>query len=144
MMISEKLVKLIEENADTLTKAWLADVQKHPDTPNYHKHDKDELYDRCFTIYNQLGEWLSYKTTKQDIADYYVPIGKQRRAEGFALSEVIQALIMIRRHLWLKIISDGLLDTAMELNRALELNNRVILFFDRAIFYVTKGYENEK
>jgi hypothetical protein len=28
--------------------------------------------------------------------------------------------------------------------KALELNNRVILFFDRAIHYTAMGYENEE
>jgi len=143
MFVSEKLVGLIEQNADTLAKEWLADVQKHPDTPTYHKFDPEELYRRCFIIYSQLGRWLSYETTKQDIARYYMPLGKQRRKEGFAISEVIQALVIIRRRLWLKVLSDGLLDTALELHRAMELNNRVILFFDRAIFYSAVGYEQK-
>lgn len=41
-------------------------------------------------------------------------IRKQRRLEGFALSEVIQALIIIRRQIWLKIQTDGYLDTALD------------------------------
>lgn len=141
MLISEKLVKLIEKDADSLTNEWLADIQKHPDTPTYHKFDAKELYRRCFTIYSQLGKWLSNETTKADIAQYYIPLGKKRRTEGFAVSEVIQALILIRRRLWLKVLAEGFLDSALELNRALELNNRVVLFFDRAIFYTAKGYE---
>jgi hypothetical protein len=141
MLISEKLVELIEHNADSLTKQWLAAVQKHPDTPTYHKFNPDELYRRSYTVYSQLGKWLSKETTKEDIAKYYITLGQQRRKEGFALSEVIQALIITRRHLWLKVISEGLLDTALELYRAMELNNRVVLFFDRAIFYTSLGYE---
>lgn len=141
MLISEKLVELIERNADSLTKRWLADVQKHLDTPTYHKFNPDELYRRSYTVYSQLGKWLSKETTKEEIAKYYIALGQQRRKEGFALSEVIQALIITRRHLWLKVSSEGLLDTALELYRAMELNNRVILFFDRAIFYASVGYE---
>jgi len=36
-----------------------------------------------------------------------------------------------------------LLDSAYELNQALEMNNNVVYFFDRAIYYVTIGYEEE-
>jgi hypothetical protein len=68
-------------------------------------------------------------------------MGGQRRKEGFALSEVISALIVTRRHIWLKVLSDGVLDTALHLNQALELNNRVLLYFDRAIYYSAVGYE---
>lgn len=144
MLISQSLVNLIERNADSLTREWLADVQEHPDTPTYHTFAPDELYRRCFKVYSQLEKWLSHETPKEEIADNYMQLGKKRHQEGFALSEVIQALILIRRRLWLKILSEGLLDSALEYSRALELNNRVILFFDRAIFYTALGYEKEK
>jgi len=143
MLISQKLVELIEHDADKLTKRWLKDVQKRPETPTYHTFDPSELYHRAYRVYSQLGKWISNETSKEDIAAYYTAMGAQRRKEGFALSEVIQALITTRRYLWLKVLSDGLLDTALDLHKGLDLNNRVVLFFDRAIYYTAKGYENE-
>jgi hypothetical protein len=68
-------------------------------------------------------------------------LGAQRREEGFSLAEVIQALIIARRHIWLKVQSEGFLDTILDLNQAMELSNRVVLFFDRAIVYTAVGYE---
>ncbi len=144
MFISQKLVELIERDADKLTIRWLEDVRKRPETPTYHTFDRDELYHRAHTVYSQLGKWISYETTKEDIATHYIALGVQRRKEGFALAEVIEALILTRRYIWLKVLSDGLLDTAMDLHKAMELNNRVILFFDRVIYYTAKGYEKEK
>jgi hypothetical protein len=51
-------------------------------------------------------------------------------------------MIITRRHIWLKVMSEGFLDTALDMYKALELNNRVILFFDRAIHFTALGYEN--
>ena len=119
MLISQTLVNLIERNADNLTKEWLADVQKHPDTPTYHNFAPDELYKRCFKVYSQLEKWLSYETPKEEIAGTYMQLGKTRRSEGFGLPEVIQALILVRRRLWLRILSEGFLDSALEYSRAL-------------------------
>lgn len=79
--------------------------------------------------------------TEADIARDYTELGAQRRSEGFLLSEVIQALIVTRQVLWRKVEADGLLDTALDLYAALELNDRVTLFFDRAIFHAARGYE---
>lgn len=143
MPLSQRLIDLIEKNADGLTRAWLNDVRKHPDTVTYHRFDEKMLYDRAFAVYSQIGRWVSRKTTKDDIAKYYKALGKERREEGFELSEVIYALILTKRHLWLKVLSDGLLDSALDLYKALELNNRVVLFFDRAFFYTTAGYMEE-
>ena len=139
--ISDKLIKLIERDADQLTKNWLSNVRSHPTTPTYHNYNEKKLFERAYRVYSQLGQWISRETSKQDIEQYYTALGRQRKEEGFSLSEVIQALIITRRHVWLKVLSEGLLDTVLDHHQALELNNRVILFFDRAIFYTALGYE---
>lgn len=140
--IFDRLVHLIERNAEQLTKNWLNDVKKNPYTPTYHTYDEKELFNRAFDVYSRLNKWISRETSKEDIHKHYFALGAQRRKEGFALSEVILALIISRRHIWLKVLSEGFLDTALDLHRALELNNRVILFFDRAIHYTALGFEN--
>lgn len=139
--ISDKLVELIEKNANQLSNNWLDDVQKHPHTPTYHTYDEEKLYNRAFDVYSRLGQWISKETTKEDIYKHYLAMGIQRRKEGFALSEVIQAMIITRRHIWLKVMSEGFLDSALDMYKALELNNRVVLFFDRAIHFIALGYE---
>ena len=141
-LVSQKLVDLIEKNADELTLNWLRDIKQHTGTPTYHTYDENELYDRAFRVYSQLGKWISRETTKEEIAAHYKALGAERRREGFALSEVIQALICTRRHLWLKILGEGLIDNVLELNQAMELNNRVVLFFDRAVYYTILGFES--
>ncbi|MCP4197806.1 MAG: hypothetical protein GY762_11715 [Proteobacteria bacterium] len=141
MLISRNLVDLIEKNADALTKKWLNDVNGDPNLPTYRRYDDGELYERAFTVYSHLGKWLSTDTTRKDIEKTYRALGAQRQREGFKLHEVIQALITVRRVLWLKVAADGLLDTALDLKSAMELNSRVIVFFDRAIFYAAQGYE---
>ena len=144
MTISRKLVGLIEHNADALAKRWLELVKKHPATVSYHTYDEVELYQRAFSVYSQLGKWLSDSTGKEEVQKIYTAMGAQRRKEGFELSEVMQALIITRRVLWAKIEGDGLLDNALDLNLALQLNNRTILFFDRAMLYAAQGYEAGK
>jgi len=139
--MSDKLVKLIEKNANQLTKNWLNDVRKHPHTKTYHKYNEEELYNRAFDVYSRLSKWISRETSKEEIYDHYFALGVRRRKEGFSLSEVIQAMIITRRHIWLKVMSEGFLDTALDMYKALELNNRVVLFFDRAIHYTAIGYE---
>jgi len=141
MYISERLVEMIERNADELAGKWLKDVRTRPETPTYRTFDPDLLFDRVRSVYSHLGRWISRETTEEEVASYYVSLGSRRREEGFALSEVMWALVITRRHIWYKVLSDGLLDTSLELNQALELNNRVVLFFDKAAYYLCKGYE---
>jgi hypothetical protein len=140
--ISQKLVELIERHADELTKDWLHDVHKNSGMPTCRNCETEKLFDQTFSVFDQLSKWISRdERTKADISRTYLALGRQRRAEGIPLSEVLQGLILAKRRLWLKVLSDGILDTALGLHQALELNNRVVLFFDRAIFYTTVGYE---
>jgi hypothetical protein len=139
--VSRKLVDLIERNAAELTNCWLDEVREQAAMPTYHSYDNVELYERAYRVFSQLGKWISRETTKEEIAQIYKALGAERRKEGFALSEVIRALILIRRNLWRKVMEEGLLDTSYDLYQAIELNDRVTLFFDRAIFYTAVGYE---
>ncbi len=140
-MISQSLVELIEKHADKLARIWLDDIKQNARTPFFHTFREDLLYERAFEIYKYLGGWLSIQTPKEETAKYYKKMGMERCREGFPLPEVIYSFILFRRHLWLYVLHVGFLDNAYELRRALELNNRVVLFFDRAIFNITLGFE---
>lgn len=141
--VSQKLVELIEKNADELTKSWLRDVKQNIKMPTYRAFDEQELYQRAFKVYSQLGKWISRDTSIDEIKKYWTSLGRQRRKEGFILSEVLLAVAMVRRHLWNKIQSEGLLDSAYDLYQAMDLFGHVTLFFDRAIYYTAVGYEAE-
>lgn len=141
--LSQRLVHLIECHADDLTTDILGDIRRHEATRSYHTYDEKKLYNRAFKVYSHLGKWLSSETPKEEIADHYMDIGRQRRQEGFALSEVIRALTIARHHIWLKVLNEGLLDTILEMNQAMDFNNRVVHFFDQAIYYAALGFEEK-
>jgi hypothetical protein len=141
--VSKNLVELIERSADELTHQYLEDVKQHSHLPTYRAFDEKELYKRAYRVYSQLGKWISQETTKEEIKSYWTDLGKQRREEGFPLPEIILSLSMLRRHLWIKVQAEGLLDSALDLYQAMELHNRVITFFDRAVYYAACGYDDK-
>jgi hypothetical protein len=52
-------------------------------------------------------------------------------------------LMLIKRHLWLYLLEKHFFESSYELMKSLELNNRIVLFFDRAILASSIGYEEE-
>jgi hypothetical protein len=136
-----RLITLIENSADELTKKWMGIVRNHPDMPTYRNYDEDKLYERAFSVYSQVGKWLSDETTKEEIQDIYVKLGKQRREEGFKLSELFLALVITRRVLWIMLPKGDLLEDVSSLYDGLDVTNHTILFFDRAMVYAAQGYE---
>lgn len=142
--LSKTLVELIERNADKLRKQVVEDIKKHPGTRTYHTLSDAKLYSMVFEVYSQFDAWMSNRTAKEDIKRYFTELGRQQRDEGFALSEVIQALIIKRRRIWLLVDAESFLDTAEDLRMALDLVNRTLLFFDRAIYFTAVGFETKE
>jgi hypothetical protein len=138
---SRKLVDLIEHNARELTTHYVASVNRDPRMPTYRGFDQGEIHARAYRVYSQLGRWISRETSKEEMTAYWTALGRQRRREGFPFSEIVLSLCHIRRHLWEKVQFEGVLDTALDLYQAMDLHNRVVLFFDRAIYYAAVGYE---
>lgn len=139
MMLSQKLIKVIQDHATELSRQWLEEVRSHPTTPTYHSFADQALLERVHNVYANLGKWLGEGTT--EIERYYTDMGMQRYREGFRLSEVLSALFLTKRILWDCVMSEGLMDSALSLYQTLELDNRVVLFFDKAAYYVAVGYE---
>jgi hypothetical protein len=143
-MISEKIITLIKENAEVLTNRLCKDVLSRDETKNYRKLDKNLVYERVFDVYSRLDSWLEGNKVKGEVRDHYMKLGAQRYHEGIPLSDVVMTLMLIKRHLWLYVMEQNFFDSSFQLMQALEFNNRVVLFFDRAIYFTTVGYEMEQ
>ncbi len=141
-MISQDLVKLIIEHADELTNRCLKDIYSREETRSFKDVPRAIMFDRVRDHYSKLDAWLA-KGTKEGIHNYYIKLGQTRFHEGIPLHELIMAFMLIKRHLWLFVQEKQFYDSAYALNQAIELNNRVVLFFDRIIYAITIGYENE-
>jgi hypothetical protein len=142
-MISEKIVTLIKENADILTERVMKDLLTREETKGYRMLNKDILSERVFDVYNRLDSWLIGDKVKAEVRNHYIALGQKRFHENIPLNEVVMALMLIKRHLWLYVLEKNNFDSSFELHQALEFNNRVVLFFDRAIYFSALGYERE-
>ncbi len=94
-------------------------------------------------ILKEIGHWVSYDTPKEDVGRKYAQEGKGFFRMGIPLCEGIRALVLLKRSLWLFVAYESNFESALELNQMRELNDGVILFFDRAQFYFIRGYLEE-
>lgn len=140
MILASKLVKVIENNSDLIADRWADDIQTLPFTRSYWNVPREELHERAASVCRRMGYFLGQKFPRERLAAFYRRLGETRRAQGYEVEEVVMALLILKRHVWLFILQEGLLTTNIELSQALVLNNRVVLYFDRAIYYVTQAY----
>ena len=61
-MLSARLVTMIEDHAEELTRGLVRDVKSNTHTAHFQRASYNELQHLAFGVYRNLGEWLSHKT----------------------------------------------------------------------------------
>lgn len=142
IMLYNRFVRIVEEHAEALTKSWIKEIKGNPSTPSYRGIADKELHDKVHDVYRRLGHWITERASMKEVAEHFMLLGRQRALQGIRQSEVIYALILSRVELWRYVKGQGIINDAMDLNRALEFFDRITYFYDKAIYFVSAGYEN--
>jgi len=140
-MLSDSLVTWVQDRAAEVTRLWHDDVRSNPSTASYGRIDSESLFDRGFTAVSQFGRWLTGYEADDEVRAFYRELGRERRAQGFALHEVVSSLTLLKKHVWNLAGREGVWQRPKEMYQLLELNRRIAAFFDRAVYYTTRGYE---
>jgi hypothetical protein len=143
MMLTHRLVRLIETHSETLASSLLYKVQHSPFTKSYNNVPPEELKERVFGIYQHLGEWLLGKK-EVDIEQRYHAIGARRFQQQVPLNELVWAIVLTRENLWEFLTWESGMDRPVEVFAELELLHLVGQFFDRAIFFAAAGYDEAR
>jgi hypothetical protein len=152
-MISSKLIELIEIHAPRLTKDVVRDLTTNPRTPGFRSVPNEELEGRVFEIFHHLGNWIG-DPKAQRVQLEFEEWGSRRFDQGVHLSEIICAVIILKRHLRQYISDHGLVDASfpsvegeyilpLHLHSLQELNVRVGEFFDEALYQLARGFETQ-
>ena len=150
-MISATVIELIETHADQLAIDVAKDLATNPRTPGLHAVKHEDLEQRVFRIYHQLGQWIGEPGSPR-VKEEFAEWGATRFGQGIPLSQVVYAVIILKTHLRRYIRDHGLLEAAfprveadyilpMHLHSLQELNEMVSAFFDEAVYYLAQGYE---
>jgi len=142
MMISYRLVRLIETHADTLAAGLEKKVTSSSELAHFRAVPGHELRERVYEIYRHLGEWLLGRN-QADIEVRYREIGARRALQNVPLCELIQAIVLTKENLWDFLRSEAIMDRAVEILGELELLQMLEQFFDRAIYFAAVGYQEQ-
>lgn len=150
-MISARLVELIQNHAPRLTEDVVNDLVSNPETSGFRTVPRLELEARIFEICHHLGDWIAAKADRAVQAEFE-DWGGKRFGQGIPLSQVVYAVILLKRHLRRYIREHGLIESSfpridgdyvlpMHLISLQELDGMVSEFFDKAVHYLARGYE---
>ena len=142
-MLSDTLFGIISHDADRITRNWLSDVTATPSTRRYAARPREKLYEGAHRVVSQFGVWIAQRGDEERKTwEYFRHEGAARRLEGLALSEVLSALSLVRKHIFAHAFARAdALERPIEQYRILEMTSRVNLFFDKATYHLARGYE---
>ena len=139
-MLSDALVTLVEERADEICDRWLEVIRHNPTTPSYGRFDLTEVRRAGQEALSQFCAWLLEKGRDEEAEAFYAEVGGRRASQGVGLWEVISALTLLRKEIWTFARERQVLASPMDVYRVMELNRRIVLFFDKVLFHAARGY----
>jgi hypothetical protein len=150
-MLANRLIQLIENQTESLTKEALNDILTNESTASFRKLPIGELKPRVAALYENLSKWIGNPNQEQ-IRQEYEDWGRTRFRQGIPFSEIVYALMLIKKHLRKFIREHGLVEFSgdrvtpdelvpVELYAIQELNYLVGDFFDKALYHLVRGYE---
>jgi len=137
--MARRLVDLIETHADELTASLVEQLKTHRTTIGLRKYDDLELGRRSRELYHHLGWWLR-SSSEAEVEKTFRNFGRVERGEGIPLSDLVGALLLTRRNLW-SFIESKVGDSILDLRQEIDLQLLVVRFFDRAIYFSVRGFE---
>ncbi len=140
-VLTSRLVDVIGKNAEGIAWSWIQDVTTNKSTPSYHTQDHQQLLKTALTVLSQIGLWLGGSYNDISIHDFYLKLGIAGRGMDFPLSEVLSTISLTRKHIWDFALTRGVWQQSIDLYMTFELERRLVIFFDKAAYYTTRGYE---
>jgi hypothetical protein len=151
-MLLARLIWLIENHAESLTRATVEDIQSNPRTPSFHSVAREDMESRIYSLYRNLGRWIGTRD-EAHIETEYFDLGRRRRNDGVPLSEIVFAVELYKKHLRQFIQDNSVVAATRDqpeheellpvvLYEIQELNYMVGHFFDAALYHTARGYES--
>ncbi len=134
--LSNIMVKLIDRSSDDITREWAQEVRSGIPALSVHM---DFLTDVNRKVLKSVRNGLQ---GRGDQLDYlrFKDTGKDIRRLGISFPDVLNAMALSRKRIWLHAVQKKILSSPLEIYITLELNNRIIFLYDKIIYQISSGY----
>ncbi len=133
--------KFIERFHEQIKENFLDDAFHKREMLSQYQLGRTVLEDLADAIVREFAKNIDKRTTVETIADKYVKLGLTCSEQGLSYSEMVRVFILLKRHIWLFFQENNFAGQPFDVRSIVALNNRMALFFDRAIYYFLVGYE---
>jgi hypothetical protein len=140
-MINERFVAIIRNKKEQIINLWLEDFKKTKTLRISEGIDEVKWRRMTGEVLDGFDEVLTKDISKYRICLDFTQYGRELFKDNYAMHDLINALSLLRKVIVEVVTAEGFFGTAFELYQLQELNNKGILYFDRAAYYASLGYE---
>ncbi len=140
---SRKLTEFVKKNTDAILDDWTERLLVDPTTSSYTKMQIDYVVDKARHVLIDLENWVGRDVPKEEVGRNYAEEGIKLFRMEIPLCEAVRAMVVLRRLLINFVENESFFDPSIEMGQMRELSERLVLFFDRAQYYLIRGYMEE-
>jgi hypothetical protein len=139
---ADKLIDMCEHHAGQMAEQWYQSLIANPRTNSFNAIAKESCQRHAIYIYKHLGQMYFAENCYQAVAHHLDVSGfvEDHFARGIRLEEVIYALIIMRRQIWLHSEQEALYNIPEDMYELVQSTNRILLVFDYAFYIVISRY----
>lgn len=141
MKSSTKLIELTEQHAEAIAQQWYNNIKNNPKTPFYHTMPETKAKQQAMNFYSKFGKLFLSDSPFEEAHSIFARYAEDCYGAHIPLPQVIYAMTLMRRHMWLYAEFQSVFMTAVEHHHAAESLNRTILMFDYATYVIVLQYD---
>ena len=138
---TDKLLEFAERHAEHIAKQWWEYIRKNHRVPSYHLLSEIKAITPAVSFYKNLKRIYNNDDVYGATEKHFVEYAAARYTEGIPLQEVIYALVMMRRHLWLYAEFQSLFTTTLDMYQSIESINKTVTITDYATYIIIREYK---
>ncbi len=138
-LLSNMLVKIIEKDSAEITREWSREVRNG--IPGIVQHlDFFVRFNKA--VLKGVRNALRGRKNSLDFIRF-TDTGKDFRRLGIPLPDILNVMALSRKHIWMHVVKKKFLSSPLEIYSTVELNNRIIFYYDRINYYLAAGYMSQ-
>ncbi len=139
-----EFAKFIQRFSEEIKESFLTDAYEQREILAHYPLGKNILEELATNILTEFTRNVDRRTHVELIADKYIKMGLVCHEERLNCAEVVRVFVLLKRHIWLFFQESNFAGQPFDVRSIVALNNRIALFFDRAIYYFLVGFEESK
>ncbi len=138
---ASKLIEITERHAEAIAKQWYNNIKMNPRTSYYHTMPEEKAVQQAMNYYNRFVKLFLSDSPFEEAQTLFAKYAEDSFMARIPLPQLIYAITLMRRHMWLYTQYENVFTTAVEHHQATESLNRTILMFDYATYVIVSKYE---